>query len=182
MIQTINSMNSMNNNKKKIYELDKIFLNYSIFYSIFFLYRILFTFKFMIPYNTNRFREFIDIVFMKYDNFKLDTKSIKNILKNQLSEDDEVEIEQKSDLLEKKNKKIINKLYSFYSIILLALILINIVLFVAKPESFIKNIKKLSKGLLFKIIFNILWISTISFSFNMSAVLPYYKNIILKYL
>lgn len=179
MIQTINSMN---NSKKKIYELDKIFLNYSIFYSIFFLYRILFTFKFMIPYNTDRFREFIDIVFIKYDNLKLDTKSIKNLFKNQLSEDDEIELEQKSNLLEKKNKKILNKLFSFYGIILCALVLINLVLFIANSESFIQNIKNLSKGLLFKILFNILWISTISFSFNMSAVLPYYKNIILKYL
>lgn len=178
MIQTINSIN---NSKKKIYELDKIFLNYSIFYSIFFLYRILFTFKFMIPYNTGRFREFIDIVFIKYDSFKLD-KSLKNIFKNQLSEDDDAELEQKSNLLEKKNKKILNKLYSFYGGILAILIIINLLLLVANPESFIKNVKKLSKGLVFKIIFNILWISTISFSFNISAVLPYYKNIVLKYL
>ena len=49
-------------------------------------------------------------------------------------------------------------------------------------KKYYENIRNLSSGLVVKIIFNILWISAISFTFNITATLPYYKDIVLKYI
>ena len=63
----ITAANLMNDKESNFNDPSNIFLNYTIYYSVFSLYRILFIFKFLNPYIIHKFENFIDLVVNKYD-------------------------------------------------------------------------------------------------------------------
>jgi hypothetical protein len=179
-----------------------IFLNYTIYFGIYIFYRIIYIFNFLNPYITKKFEDFINLIFNKY------TFRIKNLYKNlhnkidlvneeefhesedyedyKLDKDDinnkVTDLKTMSNTIKSKNKNILKELYIIYFIIFGILILANVIIFMFDPVSYKNSINNLSSSLIVKIIFNIIWITAISFTFNLTATLPYYKDIILKYL
>ena len=182
--------------------ISSIFLNYTIYFGIYIFYRIIYIFNFLNPYISKKFEDFINLIFNKYT---FQTTRLYNKLHNKLdlvneeefqdSEDyedyklDENNVDNKvtdlkkiSKTIKSKNKSVLKELYMIYFIIFGILILANVIIFMFDPTTYKNSINNLSSSLLIKIIFNIIWITAISFTFNITATLPYYKDIILKYL
>ena len=182
--------------------ISSIFLNYTIYFGIYIFYRIIYIFNFLNTYISKKFEDFINLIFNKYtfqatrlynklhnkldlvneeefqdaedyEDYKLDKNNVDNKV---------TDLKKISKTIKSKNKSVLKELYMIYFIIFGILILANVFIFMFNPTTYKNSINNLSSNIIVKIIFNIIWITAISFTFNITATLPYYKDIILKYL
>lgn len=164
--------------------LTKTLPQYTIFYAIYTLYRILYIFLFLIPYITSKFKNYMSFIFETNTSLKQqlfdfvesedNLDDIKQFMINATKTSNNMK--NKSQNLKKKNKTILIELFIFYVVSLLILLMGNIILMYNYPEKFTLS---LTKNFFLKTIFYIIWVTAISFTFNITATLPYYQDIVL---
>lgn len=183
-IENQNQNQNQNTNSNIIDTLTKSLPQYTIFYSIYTLYRIIYIFLFLIPYITSKFNNYMSFIFETNSNLK------KQILDLVETEDNLDEIKQliedssktknnmknRSQNIKKKNKLVLTELFAFYVASILILLLGNLILMYNYPDKYKLS---LTKSFFYKTIFYIFWVTAISFTFNITATLPYYQDIVL---
>lgn len=187
MLSEINIENqnlNQNTNSNIIDTLTKSLPQYTIFYAIYTLYRIIYIFLFLIPYITNKFKNYMSFIFETNSSLK------KQIVDFVESEDNLDEVKQliidstktknnmkdRSQNIKKKNKLVLTELFAFYVVSILILLLGNLILMYNYPDKYSLS---LTKSFFYKTIFYIFWVTAISFTFNITATLPYYQDIVL---
>ena len=185
MLSEINIENqNFNKNSNIIDTLTKSLPQYTIFYAIYTFYRIIYIFLFLIPYITTKFKNYMSFIF---DTNSVIKKEIMDFIESEDNLDDVKKLilssdktknnmKNKSENIKKKNKAILTELFIFYIISILILLLGNIILMYNYPDKYTLS---LTKSFFYKTIFYIIWVTAISFTFNITATLPYYQDIVL---
>jgi hypothetical protein len=183
MLSEIN-LENQKPNTNIIDTLTKSLPQYTIFYAIYTFYRILYIFLFLIPYITRKFKNYMSFI------FETNTSLKQQLFDFVESEDNLDEMKQfiinstktsnnmknKSQKVKKKNKLVLTELFAFYVVSLLFLLMGNLILMYNYPKQFTLS---LTKNFFLKTIFYIIWVTAISFTFSITATLPYYQDIVL---
>jgi hypothetical protein len=183
MLSEINLENTKPNSNI-IDTLTKSLPQYTIFYAIYTLYRILYIFLFLVPHITNKFKNYLSFIFETNTSFKhelldyIESEDNLDDMKQFINHSRKTSnnIKERSQNIKKKNKLVLTQLFAFYVMSLLFLLILNLILMYNYPSKYSIS---LTMSFLYKTIFYIVWVTAISFTFNITATLPYYQDIVL---